>query len=127
LRRAGRVPVYLHDPSVHGWKDHRQTRREIIVIGGPAIGSSGSMNAARTRSLKASHESSRLIKRASEANPTDSISAGCALVLTALIGHNPGLHDLAVVLAKKSSPDFRALASGKFPTATYASFKIPTR
>jgi hypothetical protein len=35
LRRAGRVPVYLHDPSVHGWKDHRQTRREIIVIGGP--------------------------------------------------------------------------------------------
>ena len=44
-----------------------------------------------------------------------------------LIGHNPGLHDLAVVLAKKSSPDFRALAFGKFPTAAYASFKIPTR
>ena len=28
-----------------------------------------------------------------------------------LIGHNPGLHDLAVVLAKRSSADFRALAS----------------
>jgi plastocyanin len=31
----GGVRVYLHDPSVHGWNDHRQTRREIIVIGGP--------------------------------------------------------------------------------------------
>jgi len=42
-----------------------------------------------------------------------------------LIGHNPGLHELAVALADQTSPAFRALASGKFPTAAYASFSIP--
>ena len=44
-----------------------------------------------------------------------------------LIGHNPGLHDLAIALADPSSPNFRALASGKFPTAAYASFQSPDR
>ncbi len=44
-----------------------------------------------------------------------------------LIGHNPGLHELAIALAEKSSPNFRALASGKFPTAAYASFQVPER
>ena len=44
-----------------------------------------------------------------------------------LIGHNPGLHELAVALAEKNSPNFRALASGKFPTAAYASFQVPAR
>jgi phosphohistidine phosphatase len=44
-----------------------------------------------------------------------------------LIGHNPGLHELAVGLAEKSSPNFDALASGKFPTAAYASFQVPAR
>jgi phosphohistidine phosphatase len=34
-----------------------------------------------------------------------------------LIGHNPGLHELAIALADENSPAFRALASGKFPTA----------
>jgi phosphohistidine phosphatase len=42
-----------------------------------------------------------------------------------LIGHNPGLHELAVALADENSPAFRALASGKFPTAAYASFRVP--
>ena len=41
-----------------------------------------------------------------------------------LIGHNPGIHELAVTLADASSPDVRALASGKFPTAARASFKV---
>jgi phosphohistidine phosphatase len=41
-----------------------------------------------------------------------------------LIGHNPGLHELAVTLAETSSPGFRALASGKFPTAARASFQV---
>ena len=44
-----------------------------------------------------------------------------------LIGHNPGLHELAIALAQESSPDFRALASGKFPTAACASFDVPAR
>jgi phosphohistidine phosphatase len=44
-----------------------------------------------------------------------------------LIGHNPGLHELAIELAERSSPNFRALASGKFPTAACASFQIPVR
>ena len=42
-----------------------------------------------------------------------------------LIGHNPGLHALAVALADETSPAFRALASGKFPTAAYVSFRVP--
>lgn len=41
-----------------------------------------------------------------------------------LIGHNPGLHELALALADKDSPDFAELASGKFPTAAYASFNL---
>jgi phosphohistidine phosphatase len=42
-----------------------------------------------------------------------------------LVGHNPGLHELAVALAEKSSLSFRALTSGKFPTAAFASFHVP--
>jgi phosphohistidine phosphatase len=41
-----------------------------------------------------------------------------------LIGHNPGLHELAVALADKASPDFGALSSGKFPTAACVSFRV---
>jgi phosphohistidine phosphatase len=41
-----------------------------------------------------------------------------------LIGHNPGLHELALALADKNSPHFDELASGKFPTAAVASFDI---
>src|SRR5262249_51294747 len=42
-----------------------------------------------------------------------------------LIGHNPGIHELAVSLANANSPGVRALVSGKFPTAARASFEIP--
>ncbi|MBV8937388.1 MAG: histidine phosphatase family protein [Alphaproteobacteria bacterium] len=42
-----------------------------------------------------------------------------------LIGHNPGLYELAVALADKTSPAFEALASGKFPTAACVSFRVP--
>lgn len=42
-----------------------------------------------------------------------------------VICHNPGLHELAVALADKKSPDFQKLASGKFPTAAFASFRVP--
>ena len=41
-----------------------------------------------------------------------------------VIGHNPGLHELAVALADDASPRYRALASGKFPTTARASFQI---
>jgi phosphohistidine phosphatase len=40
-----------------------------------------------------------------------------------VIGHNPGLHELAVALAQTDSPHFPALAS-KFPTGACASFRI---
>jgi phosphohistidine phosphatase len=42
-----------------------------------------------------------------------------------LIGHNPGLHELAIAFADQKSPSFRALASGKFPTAAWVSFRVP--
>ena len=41
-----------------------------------------------------------------------------------VIGHNPGLHELALALAAADSPRYRALASGKFPTTARASFAI---
>jgi phosphohistidine phosphatase len=41
-----------------------------------------------------------------------------------LIGHNPGLHELAIALAEPDSPRFRALTAGKFPTSARASFAI---
>jgi phosphohistidine phosphatase len=40
------------------------------------------------------------------------------------IGHNPGLHELAILLAAPDSPSHRALAGGKFPTGARASFAI---
>ena len=43
-----------------------------------------------------------------------------------LIGHNPGLHELALALAAAGSPAYAALASDKFPTAARASFRIET-
>lgn len=42
-----------------------------------------------------------------------------------VIGHNPGVHELSIALADKGSPDFAALASGKYPTAAYARFAVP--
>jgi phosphohistidine phosphatase len=44
-----------------------------------------------------------------------------------LIGHNPGMHELALALAEAGSPCAQALASGKFPTAARASFHVNTR
>jgi phosphohistidine phosphatase len=42
-----------------------------------------------------------------------------------LIGHNPGLRDLAIAIADTSTAGFRTLSSGKFPTAARASFRVP--
>jgi phosphohistidine phosphatase len=41
-----------------------------------------------------------------------------------LIGHNPGLHELAIALADRNSANFCMLETGKFPTAARASFHI---
>ena len=41
-----------------------------------------------------------------------------------VIGHNPGLQELALTLAAPGSRLYRALADGKFPTAARASFAI---
>jgi phosphohistidine phosphatase len=41
-----------------------------------------------------------------------------------VIGHNPGLHELALALAAEDSPGNHALASGKFPTTVRVSFTI---
>lgn len=51
------------------------------------------------------------------------IDAGDANVV--LIGHNPGLYELAIALADANSRAFPALASGKFPTAACVSFCVP--
>jgi len=44
-----------------------------------------------------------------------------------VIGHNPGLHELATVLALPRSKGARALADGKFPTGVRVSFAIEGR
>ena len=50
------------------------------------------------------------------------LDEACGTVL--VIGHNPGLLDLAVSLAQPDSPRYRALAEGKFPTTARASFAL---
>ena len=44
-----------------------------------------------------------------------------------VVGHNPGLAELALALAAGASPRYKALAEGKFPTAARASFAIEGR
>jgi phosphohistidine phosphatase len=41
-----------------------------------------------------------------------------------VIGHNPGLHDLALALAESAPPRTRARVSGKFPTGALAAYGI---
>jgi phosphohistidine phosphatase len=41
-----------------------------------------------------------------------------------VIGHNPGLHELALELAEPASPSYAKLAEGKFPTGVRASFTV---
>jgi phosphohistidine phosphatase len=43
-----------------------------------------------------------------------------------IVGHNPGLHELAIMLASPSSPGFSTLANGKFPTGVRCRFVIGT-
>jgi phosphohistidine phosphatase len=42
------------------------------------------------------------------------IDEGCGTVM--VVGHNPGLHELALALAAPASTQAQALAEGKFPT-----------
>jgi phosphohistidine phosphatase len=41
-----------------------------------------------------------------------------------VIGHNPGLHELALTLAEPGTANYRPLAQGKFPTGARASFTV---
>ena len=50
------------------------------------------------------------------------LDEACGAVM--VIGHNPGLHELAVALAAPGSPSCEALAEGKFPTGVRISFAI---
>jgi phosphohistidine phosphatase len=43
-----------------------------------------------------------------------------------LIGHNPGLHELAIDLAAPGSAGFSTLANGKFPTGVRVRFVVGT-
>ena len=52
------------------------------------------------------------------------LDESCGSVL--LIGHNPGLHELAMAIVDPSGSRARALLSGKFPTAARISFEINT-
>lgn len=43
-----------------------------------------------------------------------------------VIGHNPGLHELAIMLAAPGSAGFSTLVNGKFPTGVRTRFVIAT-
>src|ERR1051325_11220491 len=57
-----------------------------------------------------------LLKRLTELEETD----GAVMI----IGHNPGLHELALALAVPEGAAYRSLAQGKFPTTARASFAV---
>jgi phosphohistidine phosphatase len=42
-----------------------------------------------------------------------------------VIGHNPGLQELALALADPAAAEFRLLSAGKFPTAAHIGFRVP--
>ncbi len=44
-----------------------------------------------------------------------------------LVGHNPGMHDLALFLCGKGEPDEVARLREKFPTGALAEFELPGR
>ena len=48
-------------------------------------------------------------------------AAGCVMI----IGHNPGLQELAIALLRDDAKKTRAKLSEKFPTATIACFDVP--
>ena len=52
------------------------------------------------------------------------LDEACGAVM--VVGHNPGLHELATVLAAPTSAGFSTLANGKFPTGVRARFVIGT-
>jgi phosphohistidine phosphatase len=52
------------------------------------------------------------------------LDEGCEAVM--VIGHNPGLHELATALAAPGSLGAGPLATGKFPTGVRVSFAIAT-
>jgi phosphohistidine phosphatase len=43
-----------------------------------------------------------------------------------VVGHNPGLHELAAALADPGSSGFSTLANGKFPTGVRVRFTVAT-
>jgi phosphohistidine phosphatase len=51
------------------------------------------------------------------------VPSGIASVL--LVGHNPGLQDLAVELVGSGDPGLRERLVTKFPTAALASIEVP--
>jgi len=57
-----------------------------------------------------------LLKRLTELDEAD----GAVMI----IGHNPGLHELALALALPGGPAYRSMAQGKFPTTVRASFAV---
>ncbi|HXP04166.1 MAG TPA: histidine phosphatase family protein [Stellaceae bacterium] len=52
------------------------------------------------------------------------LDEACGAVM--VVGHNPGLHELATALADPNSSGFSNLANGKFPTGVRARFVIAT-
>jgi phosphohistidine phosphatase len=52
------------------------------------------------------------------------LGEACGTVM--VVGHNPGLHELATVLADPASSGFSNLANGKFPTGVRARLVVAT-
>jgi phosphohistidine phosphatase len=52
------------------------------------------------------------------------LDEACGAVM--IVGHNPGLHELATALGDPASSGFSNLANGKFPTGVRARFAIGT-
>ncbi len=44
-----------------------------------------------------------------------------------LVGHNPGMHDLALLLCSEGHPDDVARLQAKFPTGALAEFDLPVQ
>jgi phosphohistidine phosphatase len=131
------------DTEDHERPLNKRGRETADVVGRHLRGAVGQLDLVLCSSARRTRQTLELLLAALSAPPRCMVEDGlyladCATLLNRLkrldeavvnvllIGHNPGLQELATALAKPDSPGAAALADGKFPTAACASFEIRT-
>jgi phosphohistidine phosphatase len=129
------------DVDDHERRLNRRGRDEAALVGSHLPSAIGPLDLVLCSTARRARQTMDLVLRGFAPAPRIAIEDGLYLVgvekllarlsrlderdgAVLVIGHNPGLHELALALAAPDSPCYRALAGSKFPTAVRASFAI---